>query len=121
MTIENQFQKGISGNPSGRPKGALGIKGMIKKLWEAECKDKDGNDSTEGKEISKAIIKKAKSGDVSAFKALSERMEGMPKQEMDLNANVTKMDKIMKDGVPLDFQIGDHQGSNEEENEEDGD
>lgn len=103
---ETQFKPGQSGNPNGRPKGSLSVKSIIEKIWNEEIKDAKGNVQIEGILAVKAIFDKAKDGDVNAFRALVERMEGMPKQEIDMNANITKMDKIVKDGKVVDFDIG---------------
>ena len=56
---EHQFQPGISGNPTGRPPGSLGIKATLRKALTAE----DG----EGKSVLDALVgrmlKEAQAGD----------------------------------------------------------
>jgi hypothetical protein len=101
-----QFKKGESGNPNGRPKGSLNIKTLIQRVWDEVITDSEGNKVIEGLLVVRAMMEKAKKGDVSAFKALSERMDGMPKQELDLHSNIVHMPMIKKNGKDLVFDIG---------------
>ena len=100
------FKPGESGNPNGRPKGKIGIKSLIEKVWNEELKDDNGDPYIRGLLSIKAMMDKAEAGDVQAFKVLAERMEGMPNQTVDLNAQVVEMPTIKKDGQELTFNIG---------------
>ena len=100
------FKPGESGNPNGRPKNCLGSKTLIQQVWNEEIKDANGDKRIEGLLAIKAMFKKAKRGDVGAFRVLVERMEGMPKQEVDLNTTIVEMPRIKKDGKEVNFGIG---------------
>jgi hypothetical protein len=77
---------------SGRPKGSLSAKTIIKKWLEAKEKAKN---PISGKEqnltqydiIALAQIQKARKGDTAAFNALLDRTEGKPKQEIEQTVN----------------------------------
>ena len=66
----NPFKPGESGNPNGRPKKLPGLDELL-----VECLGEDGN---EAKAILKAIIKKAKQGDVRAAEMILDRYYGKP-------------------------------------------
>ena len=80
--VEHQIKKGEVRNPKGYKKGQLNLKTLIRKVWEEEIVDADGNPQIRAILSVKALADKAEKGDVHAFKALSERVEGMPKQEV---------------------------------------
>jgi len=106
--LKHQYKKGQSGNLKGRPKGTLSIKTLIEKVWSEELTEKDaeGNPKIKALLSVKAMIDKAEKGDVSAFKALAERLEGLPKQEIEQNLRVTSMGRILKDGKDLNVEVG---------------
>lgn len=98
---------GETHNPNGRPKGSLNVKTIIRLLLEEEdVDDVDGVKKTKALIMTNAILQKAKKGDVSAFKALVERIEGMPKQEIENIVNITEMPTVKVDGKPLEVDIG---------------
>lgn len=87
------FEKGKSGNPSGRKPGALSLKTYIKKWLSAE--EKFQNPITEEMEtlsqydiIVLMQIAKARKGDTKAFEVLIDRIEGKPKHELDINQDI---------------------------------
>ena len=82
------WKKGESGNPNGRPKGSKN-RSTIAKLWlETNQKFKNpitGEDEFLSQEdaITLAIIKKAKKGDLNAYKDLMDSGYGAPIQQID--------------------------------------
>lgn len=94
-----QFKKGESGNPSGKPKGTRSIKSIINELGDIEydtpeeLKAMYPNAKYTAKELAiMAIFAKSIKGDVQAFTAWADRLEGKPKQ--DIEANVTTQSKL---------------------------
>lgn len=106
---EFEFKQGQSGNPNGRPKGSMNIKTIIRKLLEEEDVDFDGIKKSKGMIMTNSILRKASKGDVSAFKALVERLEGLPKQEIDQTNthNFVKMPTIKTKDQEMEIDIGD--------------
>jgi len=99
----NQFKKGQSGNPAGRKKGSLSLIPILKKelLKKVRLKGKKQK-ITYARALIKKILKKAIiEEDVQMIKDIFNRVDGMPKQSMDLGLddNITEMEiKIVKDG-----------------------
>lgn len=93
---KHKFEKGESGNPNGRPKGARN-RSTIAKQW-LEVSQKIKNPIT-GKEekleqqdiMTLALIKKARNGDVSAYKELMDSAYGKIVQPTDIT---TKGDSL---------------------------
>ncbi len=88
------FKKGKSGNPQGRAPGALSLKSYIKKWLAAEEEFKNPITSemqrlTQYDIIVIQQIAKARKGDTRAFEALLDRVEGKPKQSIDLDTDLT--------------------------------
>jgi hypothetical protein len=84
----HKFKKGESGNPNGRPKGAKN-RSTIAKYWlEVNQNLKNpltGQDETMSQEdlMTLALIKKAREGDVNAYKALMDSGYGSPVQQIE--------------------------------------
>jgi hypothetical protein len=82
------FEKGESGNPNGRPKGAKN-RSTIAKYWlEVNQNLKNpltGESQTMSQEdlMTLALIKKARDGDVNAYKALMDSGYGAPIQQIE--------------------------------------
>jgi hypothetical protein len=94
----NQFKKGQSGNPNGRPKGRKN-RSTIARYWlEVNQKLKNpltGTDEEMSQEdlMTLALIKKAREGDVSAYRALMDSGYGAPVQVVEqTNTNVDLSD-----------------------------
>lgn len=88
--IENlkSWQKGESGNPAGRPKGAKNRSTIARKWLEVNQSLKNpltGENETMSQEdlMTLALIKKAREGDVSAYKALMDSGYGAPLQQVE--------------------------------------
>lgn len=82
------FEKGESGNPAGRPKGAKNRSTIAKQWLEVNQKLKNpltGNEETMSQEdlMTLALIKKAREGDVAAYKALMDSGYGSPVQQIE--------------------------------------
>ena len=86
--IEPRWQKGESGNPNGRPKGAKN-RSTIARYWlEVNQNLKNpltGDNETMSQEdlMTLALIKKAREGDVNAYKALMDSGYGAPIQQVE--------------------------------------
>lgn len=82
------FEKGESGNPNGRPKGAKN-RSTIARYWlEVNQNLKNpltGESETMSQEdlMTLALIKKAREGDVNAYKALMDSGYGAPVQQVE--------------------------------------
>ena len=86
--IEPRWQKGESGNPNGRPKGSKN-RSTIARQW-LEVNEEIRNPLTSEIErmsqedvMTLALIKKARSGDVNAYKALMDSGYGSPLQQIE--------------------------------------
>lgn len=84
----NPFKKGQSGNPAGRPKGALNRSTIARKWLEVNQSLKNpltGENEMMSQEdlMTLALIKKAREGDVSAYKALMDSGYGAPIQQVE--------------------------------------
>ena len=82
------FKKGQSGNPNGRPKGSLNRSTIARKWLEVNQSLKNpltGENETMSQEdlMTLALIKKAREGDVTAYKALMDSGYGAPIQQVE--------------------------------------
>ena len=86
--IEPRWQKGESGNPNGRPKGSKN-RSTIARQWLEVNEDLKNPLTSEIERMSQedvmtlALIKKARSGDVNAYKALMDSGYGSPLQQIE--------------------------------------
>ena len=86
--IEPRWEKGESGNPAGRPKGSLNRSTIARKWLEVNQALKNpltGEQETMSQEdlMTLALIKKAREGDVTAYKALMDSGYGAPLQQVE--------------------------------------
>ena len=85
---KHEFKKGESGNPNGRPKGAKN-RSTIARYWlEVNQNLKNpltGESETMSQEdlMTLALIKKAREGDVAAYRALMDSGYGAPVQQVE--------------------------------------
>ena len=82
------FKKGQSGNPNGRPKGSKNRSTIARKWLEVNQSLKNpltGESETMSQEdlMTLALIKKAREGDVTAYKALMDSGYGAPLQQIE--------------------------------------
>lgn len=85
---QHSFKKGQSGNPNGRPKGAKNRSTIARKWLEVNQSLKNpltGESETMSQEdlMTLALIKKAREGDVTAYKALMDSGYGAPIQQVE--------------------------------------
>ena len=86
--LKPAWQKGESGNPNGRPKGAKNRSTIARHWLEVNQKLKNpitGDSETMSQEdlMTLALIKKAREGDVTAYKALMDSGYGAPLQQIE--------------------------------------
>jgi hypothetical protein len=82
------FEEGKSGNPNGRPKGSRNRSTIARRWLEVNQKLKNpltSEEETMSQEdlMTLALIKKARDGDVSAYKALMDSGYGAPVQQIE--------------------------------------
>jgi len=91
------FKKGESGNPNGRPKGSKN-RSTIAKYWMEVIQDLKNPLTGDNEKMSQedlmtlALIKKARGGDVNAYKALMDSGYGAPVQQTESNININEFD-----------------------------
>lgn len=68
---KHKFKPGQSGNPGGRPKGQS-LSALLRELLDEVQK----NGKTLGESVSRALIAAAKRGNVKAFNAIADRVDG---------------------------------------------
>ena len=100
--IEPRWEKGESGNPNGRPKGAKNRSTIARKWLEVNQKLKNpitSEDEVMSQEdlMTLALIKKAREGDVNAYKALMDSGYGSPIQQIEQTNVEPKYPEWMED------------------------
>ncbi len=85
---KHEFKKGESGNPAGRPKGSKNRSTIARRWLEVNQSLKNpitGENETMSQEdlMTLALIKKAREGDVNAYKALMDSGYGAPVQQIE--------------------------------------
>lgn len=84
------FQKGLSGNPTGKRREKLFRDALMMELRKA------GEDMKDLRDVARALIDKAKTGDIPAVKEFGDRIDGKIPQ-----ANIMMGDE---DGGPMRYQ-----------------
>ena len=92
-----EFKKGQSGNPNGRPVGSKNRSTIVKKWLETVEKAKnpisgESEDLSQEDMITLAILKKARTGDVRAYKELMDSLYGTAKDTIDLRTENAGID-----------------------------
>ena len=67
---EYQFAPGDSGNPRGRPRGALGLNGQLRRQLRETLQMKDGTAVQAAEAIARTVVKLAHEGDLRAVQLL---------------------------------------------------
>ena len=88
---DTQFEKGISGNPNGRPKGVRNRSTLVREWLEVKQKAKNPitgqTEELEQQDImTLALIRKAREGDVQAYKELMDSAHGKVEQKTDITS-----------------------------------
>jgi hypothetical protein len=98
------FEQGESGNPNGRPKGSKN-RSTIAKYWlEVNQNLKNpltGDNQTMSQEdlMTLALIKKARDGDVNAYKALMDSGYGAPIQQIEQQQTTVDLSDLTTDEI----------------------
>jgi hypothetical protein len=85
----NPFEKGQSGNPNGRPKGKRN-RATVARQWLEVVQNMKNPLTSQFEDLEQqdlmtlALIKKAREGDVAAYKALMDSGYGMPTQSVEV-------------------------------------
>lgn len=86
-----QFPPGVSGNPAGKPKGTKHFSTLLMEQLKIMAKDKngqpvliDGKKANLGELMTQAMIRQAVRGNVHAFDSVADRIDGKPKQDMEI-------------------------------------
>jgi len=88
------FQKGQSGNPKGKPKGARHFSTLLK---EAIIKVAEGDAEPADRMIVKQLVDKAKKGDLQAIDRVLDRVDGKAEQTINLDADIHTDDGLTKE------------------------
>jgi|GEM_PF-2527566 len=107
--VETRFQKGESGNPDGRPRGAS-LQAAIRRLAEMSLPRNASRSYVEA--VAEKLWKKALTGDIRAIRIVLERIDGKVSQPVDLTMPGQALTTIAKS---LDAVYGKRADHSEEE------
>jgi hypothetical protein len=94
------FKPGQSGNPAGRPKYTVVSEALRAQLAE---KMPDAGEETFAEALARALIDKALGGDVLAAREILDRVEGKPRQTLDVGMTVNDWRAVARqNGLSLD-------------------
>ncbi len=89
--IGKTFPKGVSGNPSGRPKLTKLTEALREQLAEEMP---NAPERTIAEAIARTLIREAIGGNVQAIREIGDRTEGRPKQTLDVDMQVSDWRKL---------------------------
>jgi len=79
------FEPGKSGNPNGRPKKSEAMTDILRgELDTLDLTDDEGNELPAKQAIARKLISLAMGGDIPAMKYVYDRIDGRPKESIDL-------------------------------------
>lgn len=101
---KHEFNKGESGNPNGRPKGAKNRSTIARQWLEVNQNLKNpitGVNETMSQEdlMTLALIKKARDGDVNAYKALMDSGYGAPIQQIEQQQTTVDLSELTTEEI----------------------
>ena len=101
---KHEFNKGESGNPNGRPKGAKNRSTIARQWLEVNQNLKNpltGANETMSQEdlMTLALIKKARDGDVNAYKALMDSGYGAPIQQIEQQQTTVDLSELTTEEI----------------------
>ena len=82
---QGKWLPGVSGNPNGRPPSGQAFSDLLRR--EAEKVDPDSGLSN-AEVIAAALVRLAKEGNVTAIERYADRLDGKPKQSMEVTGNI---------------------------------
>ncbi|MEX2444492.1 MAG: DUF5681 domain-containing protein [Alkalispirochaeta sp.] len=83
-----RFVRGQSGNPRGRPKKGQALTEILEKHAKKRDVEFHGRNISRKEALSQKLWSLALSGDVAAIRYIFDRIDGRPRQDMDLNAEI---------------------------------
>lgn len=100
----HKFEKGVSGNPEGRPPGIPNSKTRYKRLLELVSKKTnpvtgEEEEFTQLELMDMAIFNKALKGDIRAYEQIMDRLEGKPGQPLDISVIDRRKEILAKYGL----------------------
>lgn len=99
---DGTFAKGVSGNPDGRPKGSLSVVEAIRReLDKVADLPSNKEKKTYLELLIQRIMKKAiGDGDVAMIRDMINRIDGMPKQPVEMSGSIdTRLEVLTKMGL----------------------
>jgi hypothetical protein len=101
---KHEFNKGESGNPNGRPKGSKNRSTIARQWLEVNQNLKNpltGENETMSQEdlMTLALIKKARDGDVNAYKALMDSGYGAPIQQIEQQQTTVDLSELTTEEI----------------------
>ena len=102
--IEPRWQKGESGNPNGRPKGSKNRSTIARHWLEVNQNLKnpltgDNENMSQEDLMTLALIKKAREGDVQAYRALMDSGYGAPVQQIEQTNTEIDLSSLSTDEI----------------------
>jgi hypothetical protein len=102
--LKPNWDKGESGNPNGRPKGSKNRSTIARQWLEVNQSSKNpitGVNETMSQEdlITLALIKKARDGDVNAYKALMDSGYGAPIQQIEQQQTTVDLSELTTEEI----------------------
>lgn len=95
-SLPQLFKPGQSGNPADKKPGTKHFSTIFMDILKEEI-DHDGKKVAVDKIMSMAMTKKAMKGDVQAFNAVADRVDGKPQQKTEMDVELTLNEGLTKE------------------------